>query len=134
MTEADDTIRVFIPLKFRRRNGRPKILAPQPGPGFQPRSQDPHILRALGRAWAWRRRLESREATTLQDIARAEKVTDRYVSRILRLAYLSPDVLERLLLWRVPPSISVIDLIKVSYLPWAEQPGRVFEDSSPAKI
>ncbi|RTL88501.1 MAG: hypothetical protein EKK29_05195 [Hyphomicrobiales bacterium] len=88
---------------------------------------DPHILRALGRAWAWRRRLESGEATTLQDIARAENVTDRYVSRIMRLAYLSPNVLERLLLWRVPPSVSVNDLIKASCLPWAEQMGRVFE-------
>lgn len=127
MTDADDTIRVFIPLTFRRRNGRPKILPPEAGADFQARSQDPHILRALGRAWAWRRRLESGGATTLQDIARVEKVTDRYVSRILRLAYLSPDVLERLLLWRDPPSVSVIDLIKVSYLPWTEQMGRVFE-------
>ena len=126
MTNADDTIRVFIPLTFRRRNGRPKILPPEPEPDFQARSQDSHILRALGRAWAWRRRLESGEATTLQDIARAENVTDRYVSRIVRLAYLSPGVLERLLIWRVPPSVSVVDLIKVSYLQWAEQIGRVF--------
>lgn len=130
MKEADDTIRVFIPLTFRKRNGRPTILPPETEPGFQTRSQDPHILRAVGRAWAWRRRLESGEATTLQDIARAENVTDRYVSRIMRLAYLSPDVIERLLFWRVPPSVSVVDLIKVSYLPWAEQVGPVFEDTA----
>ncbi len=127
MTNADDTIRVFIPLTFRRRNGRPKILPPEPEPSFQARSQNPHILRALGRAWAWRRRLESGEAATIQDIARAEKVTDRYVSRIMRLAYLSPEVLERLLLWRVLPSVSVNNLIKASYLPWTEQMGRVFD-------
>ena len=133
MTNADDTIRVFIPLTFSRRNGRPKILPPEPEPDFQARSQDPHILRALGRAWAWRRRLDSGEATTLQDIARAEKVTDRYVSRIMRLAYLSPDVLERLMLWRVPPSASVNDLIKASYLPWTEQMGRVFDDAKVVK-
>jgi hypothetical protein len=133
MTAADDTIRVFIPLTFRRRNGRPKILPPEPEPGFHARSQDPHILRALGRAWSWRRRLESGEATTLQDIAQAEKVTDRYVSRIMRLAYLSPDVLERLLLWRVPPSVSINNLVKASYLPWAEQIGWVFDDAAAAK-
>jgi hypothetical protein len=86
-------------------------------------------LRSLGRAWAWRRRLESGKATTLQDIARAEKVTDRYISRIMRLAYLSPVVLERLLLWRVPPSVSLNDLIKASDLPWAEQMGAVFDSS-----
>jgi hypothetical protein len=96
MTDGDDSIRVFIPLTFRRRNGRPKILPPEPEPDFQARSQDPHILRALGRAWAWGRRLESGEGATLRDIARGEKVTDRFVSRIMRLAYLSPDVLTTL--------------------------------------
>ncbi|WP_363351849.1 hypothetical protein [Methylocystis echinoides] len=129
MTDTDDAIRVFIPLTFRRRNGRPKILPPEREPGFQARLQDPHILRALGRAWAWRR-LENGEAATIQDIALAERVTDRYVSRIMRLAYLSPDVLERLLLWRVPPAVSINDLMKASYLPWVEQMGQVSDDGA----
>lgn len=94
---------------------------------FQSRSQDPHILRALGRAWAWRRRLETGDAATIHDIAEAEKVTDRFVSRMLRLAYLSPDVLERLVVTRDPPSVSVIDLIEAVNLPWSEQMGRVFD-------
>ncbi len=93
----------------------------------------PNMLDTIICVAGWRRRLESGEATTLQDIARAEKVTDRYVSRILRLAYLSPDVLERLLLWRVPPSVSVNDFIKASYLPWAEQIGWVFDGAAAAK-
>ena len=130
MTQGNDTTRVFIPLTQRRRNGRPRILPPEPGTHFQSRSQDPHILRALGRAWAWRRRLETGEATTIHDIAEAEKVTDRFVSRMLRLAYLSPDVLERLLLRREPPTVSVNALVDATYLPWAEQLGRVFDDKT----
>jgi hypothetical protein len=127
MMQSSDTTRVFIPLTQRRRNGRPRILPPEPGTHFQSRSQDPHILKAIGRAWAWRRRLESGEATTIYDIAKAEKVTDRFVSRMMRLAYLSPDVLERLLLTRDPPSVSLIDLIEAVNLPWSEQMGRVFD-------
>ena len=127
---AYDTTRVFIPLTQRRRNGRPRILPPEPGTHFQSRTQDPHILRALGRAWAWRRRLETGEAATNHDIAIAEKFTDRFVSRVMRLAYLSPEVLERLVVWREPPSVSVIDLIDATYLPWAEQMGRVFDERS----
>jgi hypothetical protein len=73
-----------------------------------------------------RRRPETGEAATIDDIAEAEKVTDRFVSRMLRLAYLSPDVLERLLVWRDPPSVSVIDLIEAVNLPWAEQQLKVF--------
>jgi hypothetical protein len=126
MTNEPSTIRVFIPLTYKKRNGRPRILPPESEETLSARRQDPHILRALGRAWAWRRRqLESGEATTLQDIARAEKVTDRYVSG-------SCD-------WRIcPPTCSNAccsggsrrpsrDLIKASYLPWAEQMGWVFD-------
>ena len=128
MTDEPDTIRVFIPLTYRHRNGKPRIIVPEAEPEFEARAQDPHILRALGRAWAWRRKLESGEAATIHDIAVAENVTDRFVSRMMRLAYLSPDVLERLLLWREPPALSLTDLIKASYLPWAEQMARVFDE------
>jgi hypothetical protein len=44
-----------------------------------------------------------------------------------QLAYLSPDVLDRLVVWRVPPAVSLKALIEISYLPWAEQLGRVFD-------
>ena len=80
-----------------------------------------------------RRVLKSVEATTIHDIAEAEKVTDRFVSRMLRLAYLSPDVLERLVISRDPPSVSMIDLIEAVNLPWSEQMRRVFEDRNSAR-
>jgi hypothetical protein len=126
MKGSNDNIRVVIPLSVRRRNGRPKVLPPENADERQWRVQDPHILKALGRAWAWRRKLESGEMTTVGDIAKAEKVTDRFVSRMMRLAYLSPDVLERLLIRREPPAVTVNDLIGVTYVPWGEQAGRVF--------
>ena len=43
------------------------------------------------------------------------------------LAYLSPDVLERLVLRRGSPAISVVELIDVTYLPWPRQAKRVFQ-------
>ena len=128
MNGSDDDLRVFIPLTFRKRNGRPRILPPDAEPGFQARSQDPHILRAVGRAWAWRRRLESGEAATIRDIAKAENISDRFVSRIIRLAYLSPEVLERLLIWRELPSVTVKEMAKAASLPWAEQTKFVFDE------
>ena len=129
MSKPPETMRVIVPLSIRKRNGRPKILPPENAgmADHEERAQDPHILRALGRAWAWRRMLESGKAATIDDIAATEKVTDRFVSRMLRLAYLSPDVLERLLLWREAPSATLLQMIEATYLPWAEQMGRVFE-------
>jgi hypothetical protein len=45
----------------------------------------------------------------------------------VRLAYLSPDVLERLLQWREAPSPKLLQMIEAIYLPWVAQMGRVFE-------
>jgi len=84
-------------------------------------------LRANLHAWSWRRQLETGAASTIQDIATAEKVSDRFVSRMMRLAYLSPEVLEHLVIRRMPPALSIVDLMAVAELPWSEQTKRVFE-------
>lgn len=126
MTNPDNTIRVVIPLTIRKRNGRPKILPPDDVTVRDGRSQDPHVLRAIARAWNWRRQLETGAASTIQDIAAAEKVSDRFVSRMMRLAYLSPEVLEHLVIRRVPPALSLSDLVAVADWPWAGQMDMVF--------
>ena len=122
---APTTMRVFIPLTIRKRNGRPKIVPPAdiaPDTG----GVDPHVLRAIAKAWSWRRKLESGDAATIQDIAEAAGISDRYVGRMLRLAYLAPALLDRLLIRRVPPAMSIKDLAMAAELPWAEQDAAVF--------
>lgn len=126
MTGTTNTIRVVIPLTLRKRNGRPKILPPDDADLRDGRSQDAHVLRAIARAWNWRRQLETGAASTIQDIAAAEKISDRFVGRTIRLAYLSPSVLQELLVNRIPPALSLNDLMAVAELPWAEQSNRVF--------
>lgn len=133
MSGSSDTIRVVIPLSIRKRNGRPKILPPEDHSAREGRTQDPHVLRAIARAWKWRRQLESGAASTVQDIAAAEKVSDRFVSRMMRLAYLSPEVLEHLVIRRMPPALSLNDLVAVADRPWAEQMDMVFEGNVDAR-
>ena len=87
---------------------------------IQSRIPYPHILKALGRAWSWRRKLESGEAATIHDIAKAENITDRFVSRMMRLAYLPPDVLQNLVIWQEPCAVSIKKLIELADLPWGE--------------
>ena len=131
MTSAPSTIRVVIPLKVKRRNGRPRIVPPADA-GLDGTDADtmpdPRTLRAIARAWDWRRRLEHGDASTLTDIANQERVTVPFVSRFIRLAYLSPAVLERILVYRRPCALSLDKLAATALAPWAEQPGMVFED------
>lgn len=124
---SDRTLRVFVPLAIRKRNGRPRIMAPAEEEAAGEREQDAHVLRALGRAWIWRRRLESGAAATLHDIAVAEKLSDRFICRMLRLAYLAPDVLEQVVVARRPVSVSINELAEIASLPWPQQTDRVFK-------
>lgn len=126
MTEKTDTIRVHIPLKLRKKNGRPKILPPADYKPSEDRTQDPHILRAIGRAWAWRRRMEAGEFSTVEDLAAALKLGDRHVNRLLRLAYLSPDVLKRMACGRETTVLSLRDLCFLAGEAWERQSGKVF--------
>lgn len=114
------TMRVFIPLTIRKRNGRPKIVPPTdvvPDTG----GVDPHVLKAIAKAWSWRRKLETGAAATLADIAKAEDVTPAYAGRMLKLAYLAPAVLEKLLIARISPAVSLKDMSAAAELPWSEQ-------------
>ena len=128
MTSTPGTIRISIPLTIKRRNGRPRILPPANIEATEPRIQDPHVLRAIAYAWGWRRKIETRQVATIRDIAVAEKVSERFVSRTMRLAYLSPIVLERLVAHRRPCSLSIKDLIAAAERPWCEQEALVFEN------
>ena len=124
---APTTMRVFIPLTIRKRNGRPKIMPPADlAPDYDDKAVDPHILRAIAKAWSWRRKLDSGQVTTIQDIATAEDVTAVYVGRVLKLAYLAPAVLERLLIERRTPAVSVKELVKAADSPWMKQQALVF--------
>jgi hypothetical protein len=54
-------------------------------------------------------------------------MTDRFVSRTMRLAYLPPEMLERLVISRDALSVSVNEIIEATYLSWTEQMDMVVE-------
>ena len=123
---APDTIQVFVPFKLRKKNGRPKILPPADYRPSEDNAQDPQILRAIGRAWAWRRRMEAGEFDTVRDLATAVNLAEGHVSRQLRLTYLAPEVLKRLVFGREVTAVTVMQLTESAALSWADQAKRVF--------
>ena len=122
-----EILRVHSPLTLRNRGGRPRILPPKEIEVAMDRGQDARLLRAIDRAWAWRHRLERGDVNTIAALAREDGISDRYVSRLIRFAWLLPSVLERLVLRREPTVLSLFDLCGIAEMPWAEQPGRVFD-------
>ena len=62
-----------------------------------PWPSDPDATEALARAWRWQKLLDRGVYGSVTEIAEAEKISKSYVSRILRLALLAPDIVEAIL-------------------------------------
>lgn len=127
MMSEPDTVQIFVPLKIRKKNGRPKIMPPADYLPSEDQTQDPHILRAIGQAWSWRRRMEAGEFGTVRDLAIAVKLSERQISRRIRLAYLAPSVLKRLVFMRKTPAATLSDMTEIAAMPWDQQEAKVFD-------
>ena len=113
------TITVHVPLKFTVRGGRKAIIGELPRPATRTRFDD-SIVKALARAHRWRTRLEDGTYASVAEIAKAERINESYVCRILRLTLLAPDIVERLLNQR-DSSLTVEDLTTPTSVRWEEQ-------------
>jgi hypothetical protein len=116
------TATVSIPVAFRQRGGRKQILSP---PGATPWSPTPRVdtalVKAIVRAHCWRQMLESGEYNCSADLAKAEKVNASYLSRILRLTLIAPDIIEAILSGSQPSTLQLDDLLKPLPAAWSQQ-------------
>jgi hypothetical protein len=114
------TITVFVPMTWRRRGGRKVIIAPPGCDDWAPPPKiDNALVKALARAHRWQRMLESGEYATLAELADAERISRSYVSRLLRLTLLAPDIVERILDGR--PTAGLPQLLKPFPVEWDKQ-------------
>lgn len=86
-------------------------------------SVDRSLVTAIVRAWDWAGRLLSGEVDTMAEICATEGFTDAYVSQLLPLAFLAPEIVEQILSGRQPAGLTAHRLIWEHRLPawWGEQ-------------
>ncbi len=114
---------IRIPMTFVKRGGRKLIITPgaaQSGMPSKPRI-DNTLVKALARAFRWRKQLESGQHSTVEDIAAAEAINSSYVSRILRLTLLAPEIVEAILDGSQPNEITLAALMRPFPVAWHEQ-------------
>jgi hypothetical protein len=119
MNDAAQTLTVVIPLRVKPRGGRKAMVTP--GVLALERRQDITLIKAVARAFRWRRMLESGQFATIKDLAAAEKINSSYVSRVLRLTLLAPDIVEAILDGRQPAKMALPDLMKCFEVEWGRQ-------------
>ncbi len=121
MSEAGHTLTVVIPLAVKLRGGRKAMVTP--GVLMLDARQDVTLIKAVARAFRWRRMLDSGQFATVQDLAAAEKINASYVSRVLRLTLLAPDIVEAILDGRQPDGMTLPGLMEGVAVEWARQEG-----------
>jgi len=75
---------------------------------------DSALVKAVVRAHHWRQMIESGKYASSAELAKAEKVNDSYLSRILRLTLIAPDIIEAILAGRQPTTLQLDDLPQAS--------------------
>jgi hypothetical protein len=118
-----NSITVRVPLTVRHRPGRKTVvtLSTPAGTAAIRTRADPAMVKALARAFRWKRMLEDGRYTSISEIATAEKIDRGYVGSILRLALLAPDIVEAILDGRQPAGLGLPALLKPFSVEWDHQ-------------
>ena len=117
------SVTVQVPLTVRHRPGRKTIVTIDGAGGdttIRTRA-DPAIVKALSRAFRWKRQLEDGRRCSISEIAKSEKIDRGYVGSILRLTLLAPDIIEAILDGRQPATLGLPMLLKPFPLAWDRQ-------------
>jgi hypothetical protein len=99
------------------------MVAPEGASGWSlpPTRVDSALVKALARAFRWRRMLESGRYGTIKELAAAEKINESYVCRVLRLTLLAPEIVEEVLNGRHPDGLGLPRLIEAFPAVWTAQ-------------
>ncbi len=122
MNGAAQMLTVRVPLAVRKqRGGRKLVLTPG---GMAPggaSAADTTLVKALARAFRWRRMMETGRFATIDELSAAEKINSSYVSRLLRLTLLAPDIVQAILDGRQPEGMTLPGLMEPFPVEWEGQ-------------
>jgi DNA invertase Pin-like site-specific DNA recombinase len=123
-TRSEDPIHVITsPCKLARRGQDLKFILPLLGDSSRFSRQDPALIQAVAKAHLWWDWIKKGEVKSLSEIARREGIDKPKVTRLIRLAFLSPRLVRRILDGEQPVGVTVKTLTREHDLPrlWQEQ-------------
>ena len=130
-----EMVTLHVPFRLVKRGGRKEMHLPE-GAAQKCRA-DSTLVKALARAFRWRKLLETGVYATIDEIAAAERINASYVSRVLRLTLLAPDIVEAILDGRQSAEITLAVLMRPFAVEWGEQiaayPANRHTEAKPAR-
>ena len=119
----EQTVTVTVPFAIRKRGGRKLVITPD-GVTAAPMKRarvDRALLKALARGFRWRKLLETGDFSTIEEIAEAENINPSYVSRLLRMTLLAPDIVEAILAGRQLEGLTMARAMQPFPVAWSNQ-------------
>jgi len=125
MISLDGTaIVISVPVNFTRKFGRRYMIVPPiegDAPFTAPPRRDDTLLKALARAHKWSQWLETGKVKKIDHLAADNDINPSYVSRIVRLNLLAPDIKEMILDGRQPKTMKLSEMLKPFPNDWQAQ-------------
>ena len=120
---TEQAVTVTVPFAIRKRGGRKLVITPDGTMTAPvPRTRvDSALLKALARGFRWRKLLETGHFATIQEIAEAENINSSYVSRLLRMTLLAPEIVEAILAGTRPAGLTRAKMMQPFPLEWKHQ-------------
>ena len=118
-TPIPETVTLHVPFRVVKRGGRKEMQMPKGA--TQQRRADNTLVKALGRAFRWKRMLESGEFATIAELAEREGIAPSYMTRVLRLTLLAPDIVEAILDGKQGPEVTLALLLEPLPVEWDKQ-------------
>ncbi|MCA0872188.1 hypothetical protein LCL97_15215 [Seohaeicola saemankumensis] len=115
-----DTVMLHVPFRLVKRGGRKEMHLPEGA--AQPHRTDNTLVKALARAFRWKRMLESGEFATIAELAEREGIAPSYMTRVMRLTLLAPDIVEAILDGKQGPEATLAQVLEPFSVVWANQP------------
>jgi hypothetical protein len=121
--DSSGRLTISVPIRIKRRSGRKLVTLPS-GETAKPRPWDraaTSLQLALARGHRWLAMLDSGEVRSLKELAAKEGVDNSYVSRMVNLTTLAPDIVNAILDDALPDHITLFDLAVDPPALWEEQ-------------
>jgi len=117
------SVTVRVPLAICRPPGRKTVVTPDGAASPAPARirADPALVKALARAFRYRRLLDQGQYASISEMAKAEKIERGYLGSLLRLTLLAPDIVEVILDGRQPEELGLPRLMEPLPVAWHEQ-------------
>ena len=113
------TVTLHVPFRIVKRGGRKEMQLLEGSAGS--RRTDNTLVKALARAFRWKRMLETGQFATIGDLATREGIAPSYMTRFLRLTLLAPDIVEAILDGRQGPEVTLARMLEPFPVEWRKQ-------------